>query len=79
MNVIEKLETVFRREFADETILLTTETTADDISEWDSLSHVNLILAIEEAFSLRFNVTEIATLENVGQLADLILQKSTSI
>ncbi len=79
MNVIEKLETVFRREFEDETILLTTETTADDISEWDSLSHVNLILAIEEAFDLHFNVTEIATLENVGQLADIIQQKSTSI
>ena len=79
MNVMEKLETVFRREFDDETILLTAGTTADDISEWDSLSHVNLILAVEKAFDLRFNVTEIATLENVGQLADIIQQRSIGI
>jgi acyl carrier protein len=52
MDVMEKFTNVFRETFNNDTIQLTKDTTADDIEGWDSLSHVNLILAIELAFDI---------------------------
>jgi acyl carrier protein len=76
MSVIDRLQTVFRQTFHDETIVIAPETTAEDIEAWDSLSHVGLIMAVEKAFGIRFNATEIASLENVGALAEVIRQRA---
>jgi acyl carrier protein len=69
MDVMEKFTTVFRETFSDNTIQLTKNTTADDIEGWDSLSHVNLILAIELAFDIEFTLGEIMTFKKVGDMA----------
>ena len=52
--------------------MLTDETTADDVEEWDSLSHVQLIVAIEKAFGIKFTSNEILGWNNVGELIDAI-------
>ena len=56
MATIDTLTEVFRQVFADPSIILTPQTTADDVDGWDSLSHVNLIMAVENRFNIRFNI-----------------------
>ena len=68
MPVHEELERLFRDVFGDEAIVLTDETTARDIPEWDSLGHVNLMFSIEERFGVRFHQNELAEFANVGEL-----------
>jgi acyl carrier protein len=76
MNGIKsRLENVFRDLFDNPGLTLTRETTAADVEDWDSLNHVNLIVAIEKAFKIRFTTAEVSGLENVGELIDLIAKK----
>jgi len=75
MNTREKLTNVFRETFGDESIVISDETTANDIEGWDSLSHVNLIIAIELAFDIEFTTSEIISFENVGQMIACIEEK----
>ncbi|GLQ24691.1 acyl carrier protein [Algimonas ampicilliniresistens] len=72
MTTLSKIESIFRDTFEDDTLVITHATKADDIDEWDSLTHVGLILTIEAAFETRFNTTEIASLQNVGDLVTLL-------
>ncbi len=71
-----KLQDIFRDFFDDEDIVLTDETTADDIDGWDSLTHVQLIVAVEKAFSVKFSTVEVMKLKNVGEFAVLIEKKT---
>jgi len=57
-------------------LTVTRETTAADIEEWDSLSHIRLIVAIERAFGVKFSNAEIERLRNVGELVDTIASKT---
>jgi len=75
MDITEKLTSVFREVFDDETIVLSDELTADEVDSWDSLSHVNLIIAIEMAFDIQFKQSEILNFANVGELKESILRK----
>lgn len=75
MSTLEELTPIFRRVFDDDAIVLSRETTANDIDAWDSLSHMNLVTAVEMTFKLRIALGEIMTLKNVGHLADLIDRK----
>lgn len=75
MDITEKLTEVFREVFDDETIVLSDELTADEVDAWDSLSHVNLILATEIAFDIEFKQSEILNFANVGELKASILKK----
>lgn len=68
MNTKEILNGVFQLVFENDAIQITDEMTADDIDGWDSLSHVNLIVAVETKFNIRFNQKELLTLKNVGDL-----------
>jgi acyl carrier protein len=74
-EVFEKLTGVFEDVFDIEDVELTDATSADDIEEWDSLSHVQLIVAIEKAFKTKFTSLEIMKWKNVGELVDSILSK----
>jgi acyl carrier protein len=65
---MEILNEVFRRVFDDEDLVVVPETTADDVDGWDSLSHVNLVTAIEAQFKIRFTAKELLTQKNVGDL-----------
>lgn len=75
MGITEKLTKVFREVFDDETISLREEMTADDVDAWDSLSHVNLMIAIELAFDIEFKQNEIQSFANVGELMKSIEEK----
>lgn len=77
MNIRERLQEIFRDVFDDASIVIHAGMTADDIEDWDSLSHVRLILAIENAFNLKFTVPEIMNLRNAGEIM-LLLQKKLS-
>ena len=72
-----RLTDVFRETFGDDDLVLKTEMIAEDIEEWDSLTNVQLIVAIEQAFDgLKFNLGEIANLKNVGELFNVIKNRS---
>lgn len=68
----EKLQDIFREVFDDETIVLDPQMTAEDIEAWDSLTHFELVMEVETAFGIRLTTGEIAGLESVGQLMELI-------
>lgn len=71
----EKLSEVFCDVFEDDELVITPEMTADEVEDWDSLMHVNLMVAVEKRFGIRFSSSEIARLQNVGQLIALIHKK----
>tara|TARA_B110000977_G_scaffold121820_1_gene156665 strand:+ start:484 stop:723 length:240 start_codon:yes stop_codon:yes gene_type:complete len=79
MNVIEKLLPIFQNIFDDDNLIITNLTAAKDISEWDSLAHIRLIVAIEKSFNLRFSANEISKLKNVGDVVDLIMLKKKNV
>lgn len=76
-EVLEQATGVFKDTLDNEDILLKRETTADDIEEWDSLSHIQLIVALEKHFKVKFTTSEITSYKNVGQLAEGILRKKS--
>ncbi len=70
--ISEKLTKVFREVFGDDSITLNEQTTADQIEGWDSMSHINLIIAIEIAFGIEFTNEEIRSFNNVGDMQQCI-------
>ncbi|KMQ63685.1 acyl carrier protein [Chryseobacterium sp. BLS98] len=74
-EILSKLSEIFREELDNEEINLTEETTANDVEEWDSLSHIQLIVAVEKAFGIRFTSSEIQSWNNVGEMADSVASK----
>ena len=75
MNTMEPLAEVFRQVFDDPEITLKPEMTADDVEGWDSLSHVNLIMAVENRFNIRFSHKEVIGFKNIGDLARCVESK----
>ena len=75
MDVRSTLNTVFRRVFENDSIQITDAMTAQDVPEWDSLAHINLIVEIEEEFGLKFTVDDISGLKNVGEMIALVERK----
>lgn len=72
---MEGLTSIFHEVFGDETIQLTPQTTAEDIEAWDSFNHINIIVATEMRFGIKFQTAEIEELKDVGHLAELIGKK----
>lgn len=73
-DVYKRLTAVFRDVFDDESIILNDETTADDIDDWDSFEHINLVVAIEKEFSFKIPMGKVVTMKNVGEMVDIILE-----
>ena len=73
-EVFARLTDVFRDVFDDEDIELTDATTADDIEDWDSFEHINLVVAVEEEFSFKIPMGKVVTMKNVGEMVDIILE-----
>jgi acyl carrier protein len=71
----ERMQLVFRDTFDEDGLQLRPETTAADVENWDSLTHVNLIVALEREFKIRFTTAEVTRLKNVAELAALIDSK----
>lgn len=74
-GIYRELTDIFRDVFDDDSIVLTPDTTAADIHDWDSANHVNLIVAIEVRLKIKFKTIEIESLHNVGNLVALVEQK----
>ncbi|MBL4844352.1 MAG: acyl carrier protein [Planctomycetes bacterium] len=77
MSTLARLQEVFRDVFDEDDLTITTETTADDVDDWDSLLHVTLVVNVEAAFGVKFTSLEVAGLKNVGQLMTLVEEKQT--
>jgi acyl carrier protein len=74
-EILSRIQDIFRDVLDNEEIELTDATVADDIEEWDSLSHIQLIVAIEKDFQIKFTSKEILSWKNIGELVDCIQSK----
>lgn len=76
MDAIEEaLNAVFREVFGRDDLVVDRSTTAADVDGWDSLKHIDLIVAVEDRFGIRFKTAEVARLGDVGGLIDLVRAK----
>ncbi len=74
-EIYERLNNVFRDIFDDDSIVVKPETTSNDIEDWDSLEHINLIVAVEQEFGMKFNMNEVTSMKNVGEMVKIILDR----
>jgi acyl carrier protein len=74
--ILAKLTELFREIFDDETLILTPETTADDVPGWDSMNHITIVVETERRFGVKFNTAEIEELKNIGEFIALIEKKT---
>ncbi len=71
-EILEKVNEIFWDVFDDESIVVTEETTAEDIEDWDSLTHITLITEIENEFDFKFGMKDVLGMQNVGEMLDII-------
>ena len=74
-QVLAEVNQIFCKVMEDDSVQLRDETTANDVENWDSLSHIKLVVAIEKHFKIRFNFAELQKFKNVGEWCDNILLK----
>lgn len=72
-EVFEEVRKIFRDNFDDEELVIVDETNSKDIEDWDSIEHINLVIAMEKRFGLKFDIREVGKLANVGEMVDLIV------
>ena len=73
-EVYQRLNEVFRDVFDDDSIELQDETTSEDIEDWDSFEHLNLVVAVQEEFNFKIPMGKVVTMKNVGEMVDIILE-----
>jgi len=74
-NIIATLETIFKDVLDNDSISLKPASTANDVDGWDSLSHIQIVVAIEKKYKIRFNSKEIQSWQNVQNMVDSIQSK----
>lgn len=74
-DVFKRVNEVFQEVFDDESIVVADTTNANDIEDWDSLEHINLVVAIEKEFNIKFEMAEVGKMKNVGEMVDVILTR----
>jgi len=74
-EILSQMQGIFRDVLDNDAIVLADHTTASDIEEWDSLTHIQLIVAIERHFKFKLDSREILSWKNVGEMADAILKR----
>ena len=70
-EILTAVQDIFRDNFDDDTLVITRDTCADDIEDWDSLEQINLLTAIEKKFNIKFKLADVRGLKDVGDLLDL--------
>lgn len=78
-KIYEALNEIFRDVFDDEEIVIEKSTSSEDIEDWDSLEHINLVVAIEKQFGLKFSMDEVTGMKNVGEMVEIIKTRGTTI
>lgn len=76
-EIMTKLNEIFQDIFDDDTLVITEKTTANDIDDWDSLEHINLIEAVEKEFDIKFRMQEVSSMKDVGEMADIVAARAT--
>jgi len=79
LQLLERLTPIFQDVFDDDSLVISLDIKAEDVDGWDSLAHIRLVVSIEKALGLRFSAAEISSLENVGDLVNLVLKKQASL
>jgi acyl carrier protein len=74
-EILRELNAIFIQVFKDKDLNISFSTTTEDIQEWDSFSNIELILDIEKRFNIHFDLSELRNIDNVGELAEFILNK----
>ena len=74
-EILEKVTAIFRDVFDDESIIITDATTAADIEDWDSLSHITLVSEIEDAFDYKFSMKDVLGMKNVGDMFEILMKQ----
>lgn len=76
-EVFKRINEIFQDIFDDDELVVTDETCADDIEDWDSLRHITLVSAVERAFGIKFSMKEVLEMKNVGEMADILVERAT--
>ena len=74
-QILEEITDIFKDVLDDDSIVLNFETNSDNVDDWDSLGHIQLIVAIEKKFSIKFTIIEMTTWKHVGDMIDTILKR----
>ncbi len=75
-QAVNKLTGIFRYVFNDDTLIIRDELTANDVEDWDSLSHMLLITEVENSFAINFKLRDLTKMKNVGDMLNIIISKS---
>ena len=78
-DLLPEIQEIFRDIFDDENLIITAESNASTVEDWDSLAHVNLVTAIEKKYKIKFALAELQSLKNVGDMIELIERKLAAI
>lgn len=76
MDQKERLQEIFRDIFDDDELIIKEDMSANDIEDWDSLAQINLIIAIEKEFKVKFKLDEVSNLKNIGEMLELLSKKT---
>lgn len=75
-EIFKALNVIFKDIFDDETIVVSETTNSEEIEDWDSLEHINLVIAIENRFGIKFKMEEINQMKNVGDMVAVIIERT---
>ena len=73
--LFDGVQDIFRDIFDEDDLIISDTTSSDEVEDWDSLNHINLVSAIEKEFKIKFALGELMTLKDVGAMVDLMLEK----
>jgi acyl carrier protein len=74
-SVLLGIQAICREIFEDPSLVLTSETTAEDVPNWDSLNHLNIVAVVEQRFGIRFRTSELESLRNIGDFVSIVQSK----
>ena len=75
-EILKKIQPIFYKVFDNKKLRINYNSSAETITQWDSLAQINLVVSIEKLLRIKFSVSELASLKNVGEMIDLILVKN---
>ena len=75
-EILATIQQLMREYFDEDELVITPQTTANDVEAWDSMNHLNIIIALEQRFKIKFLTSEVEALHNVGDLVSTISRKT---
>ena len=75
-KITQEVEAIFRKVFDDDKLVINMTMTANDVDNWDSLTHMLLIVEVENTFNIKFKLRDLNKMKNVGDMIDLLVLKT---